>query len=662
MKTFKSKNSLYNLQYMSSLIKYENNIVYVKSSISEEHNKYVSSIILLNTETNEERILVENDYQNTFPVMYQQKLLFLSNLKGSKQVFEYNLQNDEISQVTFAEYDIEYIDVIGDSALAFVTKLPQEITKEFTWNDFPSPTPNNEPKFYRIDNMKYQADGVGFTDQSLDTFLCIQNLENHSVEIISDISRGYGMRRYFSTSSDGSIIYFEKKLVPHDNYNSDSGIYSYNRQTLQLKHITHAFKTGIFTEPSVSPDHKYMAMIGNELPYETPNQLNLYLYSFERDEIVNVSKLRGYDLQFSDNSVSDLYQNITAPLIQWFPTSKKFYVMASEYGNVNLYSVDLNGNINQVSSGNGVVKEYTVTDNDSIFAMISTPSNPVALKYYENLEWKTIPTSVSDHYAEFAYGNYQEIEYEAEDGGIIHGYLCLPFDYQRDKKYPLILNIHGGPYTMHSWNFFHEVQLMLSNHYMVLLINPRGSFGYGQEHTYGVYERYGKEDYTDLMTAVDKVIENYSFIDEERLFVTGGSYGGFMTNWIITQTNRFKAAVSQRSMSNFVSMFGTSDIGYFFYKDETGYDISQPDKLWEASPLAYAENVTTPLLLIHAFNDLRCPFEQAQQFYIALKHFKKEAEMLVFPNANHELSRTGLPSYRVARVEAIIDWFGRYMT
>lgn len=661
MKTFKNEKSLYDLQYMSSLIEHDHNIIYVKSSILEQDKQYVSSIVLLNSETHEEKILVENGYQNTFPVMHQEKLLYLSNQSGSKQVYDYDFENAESRQLTFAEYGIDYIDVLNANEFAFVTKLPKEVKKNFTWEDVASRVFDKEPPFYRINIMKYLADGIGFVDQNVDTFLCIQNLENHSVQVVSDISRGYGMRRYFSVSDDGNTIFFEKRLVSHDDYNSDSGIYSYNGQTGSLKHITQDFNTGIFTEPSISPDHKYLAMLGNRLPYETPNQLNLYLYSFETDEIINLSELRGYDLQFCDNSVSDFFQNVTAPLIQWAPDSKQFYALASEYGNVNLYSVDLNGYITQISSENGVVKEYTLSNTGEILAMVSTPTVPILLKRYHGREWKTIPTSVSEHYESYTYGKYQEVEYRAEDGGIIHGYLCFPYDYQSDKKYPLILNIHGGPYTMHSWNFFHEVQAMLSRGYLVLLINPRGSFGYGQEHTYGVYERYGKEDYTDLMTAVDKVVEEHAAIDEERLFVTGGSYGGFMTNWIVTQINRFKAAVSQRSMSNFLSMFGTSDIGYFFYKDETGHDISQPDKLWEASPLAYVENVTTPLLLIHALNDLRCPFEQAQQFYIALKHFKKEAELLVFPNSNHELSRNGLPSYRVARLEAMIGWFDRYL-
>src|SRR5690625_2340013 len=173
---------------------------------------------------------------------------------------------------------------------------------------------------------------------------------------------------------------------------------------------------------------------------------------------------------------------------------------------------------------------------------------------------------------------------------------------------------------------------------------------------------YGGSDYTDLMSAVDYVVENYSFIDEERLGVTGGSYGGFMTNWIVGQTDRFKAAVTQRSISNWLSFYGVSDIGYFFTKWELGYNLLEnPKKLWEFSPIKYAENVTTPLLILHSELDYRCPIEQAEQLFVALKHLRKDVKFIRFPGENHELSRSGDPKLRLKRLEHICDWFEKYL-
>ncbi len=173
---------------------------------------------------------------------------------------------------------------------------------------------------------------------------------------------------------------------------------------------------------------------------------------------------------------------------------------------------------------------------------------------------------------------------------------------------------------------------------------------------------YGGKDYEDLMAAVDYALDNYSFIDEDRLGVTGGSYGGFMTNWIVGHTNRFKAAVTQRSISNWLSFYGVSDIGYFFTKWELGHNLMEdPKKLWDFSPLKYAENIETPLLILHGEKDFRCPIEQGEQLFITLKHLRKEVEFVRFPDANHELSRSGNPKLRIARLEHICRWFEKYL-
>lgn len=162
------------------------------------------------------------------------------------------------------------------------------------------------------------------------------------------------------------------------------------------------------------------------------------------------------------------------------------------------------------------------------------------------------------------------------------------------------------------------------------------------------------------MTAVDGVLEEFNCIDSNELFVTGGSYGGFMVNWIVTQNQRFKAAITQRSMSNFVSMIGTSDIGYYFFVEESRADILQPEILWQKSPLAHVKNVETPILVMQSEQDYRCPMEQADQWYRALKYLKKEAKFIRFNHANHELSRTGNPQLRIIRLREMLKWFNEH--
>ena len=237
-----------------------------------------------------------------------------------------------------------------------------------------------------------------------------------------------------------------------------------------------------------------------------------------------------------------------------------------------------------------------------------------------------------------------------------------PVGFEAGKKYPLIVEVHGGPHMMYSNAFMHEFQVLTAKGYGVLYINPRGSHGYGQAFVDAVRGDYGGGDYHDIMDATNFAINHFDWIDEDRLGVTGGSYGGFMTNWIVGHTNKFKAAATQRSISNWVSFYGVSDIGYFFTEWEHKTNkLDDIDKLWEISPLRYVNNIETPLLILHSEKDYRCPIEQGEQLYVALKHQDKPTRFVRFPESNHELSRNGDPALRISRLNEIIEWFDTYI-
>jgi dipeptidyl aminopeptidase/acylaminoacyl peptidase len=204
------------------------------------------------------------------------------------------------------------------------------------------------------------------------------------------------------------------------------------------------------------------------------------------------------------------------------------------------------------------------------------------------------------------------------------------------------------------------MQVHAANGYGVIMLNPRGGQGYGQEFVKAILGDYGNEDYQDLMLGLDYVLTEYPEIDKNNVYVAGGSYGGFMTNWIVGHTNRFKAAVTQRSISNWISFYGTSDIGSFFVKYQLNSDLKDIDKLWQLSPLAYADNVDTPLLVLHGEEDLRCPQEQGEQMYTAVKMKGVPTKMVVFPESSHGLSRQGLPNLRMERINEIVNWFSQY--
>ena len=254
----------------------------------------------------------------------------------------------------------------------------------------------------------------------------------------------------------------------------------------------------------------------------------------------------------------------------------------------------------------------------------------------------------------------RRFSFKASDGVEVEGWIQIPPGSRR-KKHPAVLEIHGGPRTAYGLGFFHEFHLLNAAGFAVFYINPRGSSSYGEDWATAVGKHYGERDYLDVMEAVDHVVANEP-IDPERLGVTGGSYGGFLTNWIVGHTKRFKAAVTQRGISNFASFFGTSDIGWRFAREEVGgVPWENLGEYWKRSPLAYVDDVTTPLLIIHSEEDWRCPVEQAEQLFTALKVLGKEVEFLRFPGENHELSRSGKPKHRLERLAAIVEWFDRHL-
>ena len=262
---------------------------------------------------------------------------------------------------------------------------------------------------------------------------------------------------------------------------------------------------------------------------------------------------------------------------------------------------------------------------------------------------------------EYTLSDCEPLRFTDPDGIEIHGWVMKPTDYRPGTKYPGILNIHGGPRCIFGDIFTHEMQVWANAGYFVFYCNPRGSDGRGDEFA-DIYGKYGTVDYQNVMQFTDEVLHAYPDLDPSRLGVAGGSYGGFLTNWIIGHTDRFRAAVSQRSIANWTTMEYLSDIGYFFTKAELGCDTaSNAEKVWEVSPLKYAERVVTPTLFIHSYEDYRCGFAEAIQMFSALKVRGVDTKICLFKGENHELSRSGTPKNRLSRMREILAWMDRYL-
>ena len=344
------------------------------------------------------------------------------------------------------------------------------------------------------------------------------------------------------------------------------------------------------------------------------------------------------------------------------------YFPLSKGGCVALYRVSLDGDvIEPVIEGDFTVENYSVS-RDYILITRHDPTNPPELYVYRYGEFSRL-TGFNDFIIQRRkLSRPSHFRFRASDGEYIDGWIMKPPNFKEGSRYPSILYIHGGPATTFGYSFMYEFQVLASVGFVIIYTNPRGSTGYSQLFK-DIRGHYGERDYMDLMEAVEYVLSEYDFIDRDRLGVTGGSYGGFMTNWIIGHTDIFKAAVTQRSICNWISKFGTTDIGFYFNSDQIAGGLGRPfweddyfKVYWDKSPLKYVKKIKTPTLIIHSIEDYRCWVDQAIQLFTALKLMGVDTRLVLFPGENHDLSRTGKPRNRVERIKHIIEWFKKYLS
>lgn len=336
------------------------------------------------------------------------------------------------------------------------------------------------------------------------------------------------------------------------------------------------------------------------------------------------------------------------------------YFLSTVGGDAVVKCARLDGSIETLTEKNGTVDCFDIGPNGIICA---------AMKNYCLQELYTIKDRSEKQVTRFndwvhqkrAISRPEHITYD-NCGKTFEGWVIKPVNYDPEKKYPGILDIHGGHKCAYGGDvYYHEMQLWSSEGYFVFFTNPRGSDGGGNEFA-EIIGRYGEIDYPDLMKFTDAVLEMYPQLDKDNLAVTGGSYGGYMTNWVIGHTDRFKCAASQRSIANYISMFGTSDTGYSFPMYSFVSSLwEDPGRYWSHSPLKYADKVTTPTLFLHSENDYRCPISEGIQMFTALKFHGVEARLCMFKGEGHELSRSGLPLHRARRLKELTDWFNQHL-
>jgi len=385
---------------------------------------------------------------------------------------------------------------------------------------------------------------------------------------------------------------------------------------------------------------------------------NIDLYVMQPGE-PPVNLIKEFDRSLSRGIGSDLRVASPEEGPVWSLDGKEIYFLTGEVPHSNIYKVSVDGGkVTQLTMGVTVDGFSFSSDFQHLAYVAMTAVEPCELY----VDGEKVTGFNTRHLKKLLISRPEQYTWVNEVGDLIHGWVMKPAGFKEGEKYPTILQIHGGPLGIYGDAIYHEFQVLTSAGYVVIYTNPRGSAGYGEEYAATLNGRHGTVDYRDVLDFVLDAVKRFEFIDGERLGVTGGSYGGYLTNWIITQTDLFKAAVACRSTCNRHSHHGYSDLGFKHGESgNMGYPWRDEEKLLKQSPIRYAKNVKTPLLLIHSENDLRCTIQQAEEFFVALRELGVDTEMVRFPDENHELSRSGKPKHREERLRHILRWFDKYL-
>ena len=625
------------------VIKEENSATYYVTHLDEKENKYVTHLHEANA-YGLKQLTFDNERVSQVAHSNDGNLtLFVAKGDNDKpQIFLLRRTGGEREQLTNETDGVSNPMFSNDGTSVFYhVNVKEENKEDDKTND------NKQP--VHITNMKYKSDGrpgpFGYKEESHQVVKKLDIL-SREVETVLSGSEDYTL---LSELTDGFI---------YTTNESDDADFNFTN-TLYVKEKAVALQNKSVYDVEVSEDETHALLLTSDFNYKNAAHLTIEILDLETFKLTDVTgKL---DRPAGSAVVQDVQQSEETKVFSWI-SNREFVFLLSEDGAVNLYKGNVDAEVQPLLQSEHNIFGMDAYD-DKVYLTISTPISPSELYVFDlNTNQLTQLTEENREYIESReIVTPESIRFDSFDEEEIHGWFMKPAGFKKQEKYPLVVNIHGGPHAFYAHTFFHEMQVLAGLGYAVLFTNPRGSHSYSQKFVDHVRGDYGNTDYKDIMASVDYALEVYDFIDEDKLGVTGGSYGGFMTNWIVGHTNRFKAAVTQRSISNWISFRGVSDIGYYFTDWQIQAGLNDIEKLWHHSPLKYVDNVETPLLILHSEYDFRCPIEQAEQFYIELKYRKKTAEFVRFPDADHNLSRTGTPHLRVKRLEYMTEWFNKYL-
>jgi dipeptidyl aminopeptidase/acylaminoacyl peptidase len=638
----------------------EKNIAYTIEYISDDHRKYYSRIHVVD-------IASGKSNQFTYGEVKDRGLSWSPNGKTLAFISTRNKKTGIYLMPIEGGSERKLIERDGSFSRLNWAPDGKEIIFQFRFNDSheikDEKKKKEAPVFRRITRLFNRLDGAGFLPRDKYHVYKV-NIENGKM---TQLTRGKYNDMCPEISPNGKTIAFisnRSKNPDIDMMHDD--IYVMPAKGGKIRKIQTPI--GPKAEVSFSPDSKKLAYLGHTNPDDPWGVTNYHLWTVgvggkprARDLIPK------FDRQVQDSTIGDMGDAFMMPHPVWSPDGKRIYFAASDTGSTNLFYAPAKGGLpTRVTKKKCHIKDYSFGKScKRLTAIYSTQKTPGELHlipaiYNGDSKSKILTAPSRKTMAKLTIPGIKEVWFKAQDGTKLQGWLVTPPGLDKKKKYPAILEIHGGPRTQYGFTFYFEMLYLASQGYVVFYTNPRGGSGRGETFAGTIVGEWGTIDYTDCMAAAD-YLESLVFVNKKKIGVTGGSYGGYMTNWMIGHTNRFCAAVTQRSVVDLSSFFGSSDVGYSFFREFLGTPWTIEETYKRCSPLTHAKNIKTPLLIIHSEQDLRCSIEQAEQLFVTLKMMKKTVELIRFPEEPHGLSRHGRPDRRIARLELIRDWFDKYL-
>ena len=628
-----------------------NRVVYVRTEMDIMKDGKSSSLWLINSDGTDHQKLTSNTFNESNPSWSPdgKKISFISNSNdgNGSEIYIYWIDSKQYSSIsqlsgspksTKWSPDGRYIGFsmfVPESTLQLVS--PPRKPKNAKWAEKPRIT----------DRLKHESDGLGYMKEGFDQLFYISSEGGTPVQITSE---KYNHRSFDWTHNSNGLVF-------SSNYNEEweydfrnSELYSIDIDGKNINQLTN--RNGPDYGPIVSPNGKLIAFLGYDDKIQTYQTTNLYIMDIDGG---NKKEIK-----------TNLDRSISS--IKWSDDGKRIFFMYDNHGNTKIATSTLNGKTEKLVDNVGGTTigrpygggSYSLSKNNKIVFTLTSPYHPSDLAIYEEKSINRLTDLNHDLFKNKDLGVIEEIWYKSSiDGRDIQGWIAKPPEFNPNKKYPLIVENHGGPISNYGDRFSPEILLYSSAGYVVFYPNPRGSTSYGEEFGNLLYRNYPGDDYHDVMDGVDKMIE-LGFVDKNNLFVTGGSAGGIMTAWIIGKTNRFKASAVIKPVMNWISKTLVAD-NYFGYAHSRyeGQPWENFIHYWNFSPISLVGNVETPTMVMVGLDDLRTPPSEAKQLYHALKLRKVETVYVEIPGASHNISNK--PSQLITKIDHILYWFNKYL-